>query len=96
MTPQTQTRLQARRVAACARYQAGHQQPPTRKQAQADHPEGKTCRIAIIDENGQVVAGGEDVTKAVFDVAIGAFQNLLKARGHLRTYSKPINASAAA
>lgn len=61
-----------------------------------DHPEGKTCRIAIIDENGQVVAGGEDVTKAVFDVAIGAFQNLLKARGHLRTYSKPINASAAA
>ena len=61
-----------------------------------DHPEGKICRIAIIDENGQVVAGGEDVTKAVFDVAIGAFQNLLKARGHLRTYSKPINASAAA
>ena len=61
-----------------------------------DHPEGKPCRIAIIDENGQVVAGGEDVTKAVFDVAIAAFQNLLKARGHMRTYSKPINASAAA
>lgn len=56
-----------------------------------NHPDGKPCRIAIIDENGQVVAGGEDVTKAVFDVAIGAFQNLMKARGHLRTYSKPIN-----
>ena len=35
MTPQAQKRLQARHVAACARYQAGHQQPPTRKQAQA-------------------------------------------------------------
>ncbi len=34
-TQQTRRRMQARHVAACAQYQAGHDKPPTRSQAQA-------------------------------------------------------------
>lgn len=47
-------------------------------------------RLAVLDENGQVVADGDDLAAEVEAVAINAYRNMLKGQGHLRVLSAPL------
>ncbi len=53
---------------------------------------GGRGRLAVLDENGQVVADGDDLALEVEAVAINAYRNLLKGQGHLRVLSAPLQA----
>jgi hypothetical protein len=50
---------------------------------------GKPARLAIIDENGNVIEAGETVAKEAWNVAIAAYKNLWIGKGHLRVFSAP-------
>lgn len=56
---------------------------------------GKPGRLAIVDEQGQVVAAGDDVAREAEAVALNCYRSFLQARGHLRVLSKPIEPEAA-
>lgn len=58
-------------------------------------PDGKAARLAIIDENGQVVDAGDQVAMEAFLVSIASYKNLLKGQGHLRVTNHGKNAKAA-
>lgn len=47
---------------------------------------GKPARLAIIDEDGKVLAAGPDVAREAEAVAINCYRNFLKGNGHLRVY----------
>lgn len=51
---------------------------------------GKPARLAIIDDNGQVLAAGADVAKEAEAVSVNSYRNFLKGQGFLRVLSKPI------
>lgn len=51
---------------------------------------GKPARLAIIDDNGQVLAAGTDVAKEAEAVSVNSYRNFLKGQGFLRVLSKPI------
>lgn len=52
--------------------------------------DGKRARLAIIDDEGNVVAAGSDVAREAEAVALNNYRNMLKGKGFLRTYSGPI------
>lgn len=54
---------------------------------------GKPGRLAVIGEDGQVIAAGPDVAREAEAVAINSYRSLLKGQGHLRVVSKPIAAA---
>jgi hypothetical protein len=56
---------------------------------------GKPGRLAIVTEDGQVVAAGDDVAREAEAVALNSYRNFLQGRGHLRVLSKPIEPEAA-
>lgn len=49
--------------------------------------DGKTARLAIVDEAGKVVDIGDQVAREAFNVAIASYKNFLKGQGHLRVSS---------
>lgn len=51
---------------------------------------GKPGRLAIINEDGQVVAAGKDVAREAQAVAVNCYRNFLQGKGFLRILSKPI------
>lgn len=51
---------------------------------------GKPARLAIIDDNGHVLAAGTDVAKEAEAVSVNSYRNFLKGKGFLRVLSKPI------
>ena len=53
--------------------------------------DGKPAQLAIITEDGQIYAAGDQVATEAEAVAINAYRNFLKAEGHLRVLSKPID-----
>lgn len=52
--------------------------------------DGKPARLAIVTEDGQVVAAGPDVAREARAVAVNNYRDFLQARGHIRTLSRPI------
>jgi hypothetical protein len=52
--------------------------------------DGKPARLAILSEDGQVVAAGPVVAREAEAVAVNSYRHLLQGRGHLRILSKPI------
>ncbi|WP_046060233.1 hypothetical protein [Paracidovorax citrulli] len=52
--------------------------------------DGKRARLAIVDDEGNVVAAGPDVAREAEAVALNNYRNTLKGRGFLRTFSGPI------
>lgn len=52
--------------------------------------DGKPARLAVITDDGQVVAVGTDVAREARAVAVNCYRATLKAQGHLRVLSKPI------
>jgi hypothetical protein len=50
--------------------------------------DGKTARIAIIDEDGNVLEAGEAVAEEAWNVSIACYKNFLQGMGHLRIHTK--------
>ncbi|AOV01537.1 hypothetical protein N5K37_13805 [Delftia tsuruhatensis] len=51
---------------------------------------GKPGRLAIITEEGQIIAAGSDVAREAQAVAVNSYRNFLQGKGFLRILSKPI------
>ncbi|MCG8990790.1 hypothetical protein MI467_28495 [Delftia acidovorans] len=52
---------------------------------------GKPGRLAVITEDGQIVAAGKEVAREAQAVAVNCYRNFLQGKGYLRTLSKPIH-----
>jgi hypothetical protein len=50
--------------------------------------DGKAARLAILTDDGRVIAAGNQVAKEVEAVAINSYRNFLKGQGYLRVHSK--------
>lgn len=55
--------------------------------------DGKPGRLAIINEAGEIVASGGQVTREVEAVAVLNYRQFLQGKGYLRVVGKPIEAS---
>lgn len=51
---------------------------------------GKPAKLAIVTDDGQVVAAGIDVAREARAVAVNSYRGFLKGKGFLRVLSKPI------
>lgn len=51
---------------------------------------GKPARLAIITDDGQVIAAGAEVAREARSVSINLYRQALMGHGHLRVLSKPI------
>lgn len=55
---------------------------------------GKPARLAIVTDDGQVIAAGDDVAREAEAVAVNSYRGFLKGKGFLRVLSKPIERAA--
>ncbi|MDN7510932.1 hypothetical protein [Burkholderia multivorans] len=51
--------------------------------------DGRPAKLAVIDEDGQIVEAGPKIADVVWDVAIAAYRQFLMGSGHLRVLSRP-------
>lgn len=51
---------------------------------------GRPVRLAIIDDNGEVIAAGPEVAREFEATVINCHRNTLKGKGYLRVRSQPI------
>lgn len=51
--------------------------------------DGKAARLAIIDDDGNILEAGPAVAREAFNVSIACYKNFLIGQGHLRVYSAP-------
>lgn len=49
---------------------------------------GKRARIAIVDDEGNIIAMGPEVAREVEAVALNNYRNALQGKGFLRTYTQ--------
>lgn len=52
--------------------------------------DGKPARLAIIDEDGNVIESGSAVEREAWNVAIASYMNFQIGQGHLRVRSGPV------
>lgn len=52
--------------------------------------DGKPARLAIISEDGKIIASGKDVAREAQAVAVNCYRQVLKGKGWLRELSNPI------
>jgi len=52
--------------------------------------DGKPARLAIVTDDGQVIAVGAEVAREAEAVAVNNYRGFLKGNGFLRVLSKPI------
>lgn len=55
---------------------------------------GKPAKLAIVTDDGQVIAAGDDVAREAEAVAVNCYRGFLKGKGFLRVLSKPIGMGA--
>jgi len=55
--------------------------------------DGRPARLAIVTEDGQVIAAGAEVAREAEAVAVACYRRFLAGKGWLRTLSKPISQS---
>lgn len=53
---------------------------------------GRRCRLAIVDDDGTVIAAGDQVAREAEAVAVNNYRSFLQGKGFLRVLSKPIEA----
>jgi hypothetical protein len=58
--------------------------------------DGKPARLAVVTDDGQVIAAGVDVAREVRAVAVNSYRGFLQGKGFLRVLSKPIERAAKA
>lgn len=49
---------------------------------------GRPCRLAVIDDQGNIVSADAQVAREAFNVAISSYKQLLKGQGHIRQSAK--------
>lgn len=49
---------------------------------------GKPARLAILSEDGRVIAEGDDVAREAEAVALNCYRNFLQGQGHLRVHAE--------
>jgi hypothetical protein len=54
---------------------------------------GKPAHLAVVTEEGQVIASGADVAREARAVAVNCYRQFLKGKGFLRVLSKPISST---
>ena len=52
--------------------------------------DGKPARLAVVTDDGQVIAVGPDVAREAAAVAVNNYRGFLKGQGFLRVLSKPL------
>lgn len=52
---------------------------------------GKPAKLAIVTDDGRVIAAGTDVAREAEAVAVNCYRGFLKGKGFLRVLSKPIS-----
>ena len=52
--------------------------------------DGKPARLAVVLEDGTVVAAGTEVAREAQGVSVNLYREFLKGNGHLRVLSEPI------
>lgn len=55
---------------------------------------GKPARLAIVDDDGNVIIAGPMVAREVRAVAVNCYRQILQGLGHLRVHSKPLEVQA--
>lgn len=55
--------------------------------------DGKPARLAIIADDGKVIAAGIEVAREAEAVAVNSYRNMRKGLGFLRVLSNPIKAA---
>jgi hypothetical protein len=53
---------------------------------------GKPARLAVVTEDGQVVAAGADVAREARAVAVNCYRAVMQGKGHLRVMGAPVGA----
>lgn len=53
---------------------------------------GKPARLAILDDDGHIIAQGNQVAREAEAVSLNCYRNFLKGQGFLRVNSEPIGA----
>src|SRR5574337_870829 len=51
--------------------------------------DGRHARLAVIDEDGNVIEDGPEVAREAWNVAVASYRNFLRGRGYLRVRSEP-------
>ncbi|WP_027475410.1 hypothetical protein [Curvibacter gracilis] len=51
---------------------------------------GRPAKLAVIADDGQVVAMGDTVAREAQSVAVNFYRSFLKGKGYLRTWGNPI------
>lgn len=49
---------------------------------------GKPARLAILTDDGHVIAAGDQVAREAEAVALNCYRNFLKGQGHLRVHGE--------
>jgi len=57
--------------------------------------DGRPARLAIVTDDGRVIAAGDQVAKEAEAVSLNCYRNFLKGQGFLRVNSTPITESGA-
>jgi hypothetical protein len=52
---------------------------------------GKTAKLAIVLDNGEIVAIGDAVAREAEIIAVESYKNMIKGQGYLRVMSKPLH-----
>ena len=52
--------------------------------------DGKPARLAIVTDDGQVIASGDQVAREAEAVAVNSYREFLQGKGFLRVLSKPL------
>lgn len=52
--------------------------------------DGKPARLAIVTDDGHVIAAGDQVAREAEAVAVNSYREFLQGKGFLRVLSKPI------
>ncbi|OQS35907.1 hypothetical protein [Chromobacterium haemolyticum] len=52
-------------------------------------PDGRTARLAIVDEHNNIIESGEQVAREAWNVSIASYKNFLKGEGHLKVHTTP-------
>ncbi|RJG06274.1 hypothetical protein D3870_09840 [Noviherbaspirillum cavernae] len=51
--------------------------------------DGRSARLAIIDDRDNIIEVGEAVAKEAWNVTLAVYKNFLIGQGHLRVFSSP-------
>lgn len=55
--------------------------------------DGRPATLAVIDQDGNIVAAGPGVARAAWEVTVNSYRNFLMGSGHLRVLSRPPEAA---